>query len=138
MPAMNMGWSGSVCALHCVPAPSPEGKRMIDRSAGDTAPVLSADFWGQPEIRFALLSRHFGRFLRVYRMIQSPPLKQADVARWLGITQGQLSKIERSSTPVQDLAKLDRWARALHVPADLLWFSQSPDSSAAHDAPLTH
>jgi transcriptional regulator with XRE-family HTH domain len=111
---------------------------MTDRSAGDTAPVLPADFWEQPEIRSALLSRHFGRFLRVYRMIQSPPVKQDDVARWLGITQGQLSKIERSSKHVQDLAKLDRWARALHVPSDLLWFSQSPDPPAAHDAPPTH
>jgi hypothetical protein len=46
---------------------------MTHRSAGDTAPVLPADFWEQPEIRSALLSRHFGRFLRVYRMIQSPP-----------------------------------------------------------------
>lgn len=106
---------------------------MADRSAGDTAPVLPADFWEQPEIRFALLSRHFGRFLRVYRMIQSPSVKQADVARWLGITQGQLSKIERSSPPVRDLDKLERWACALHVPSDLLWFSQ-PDSSATHEA----
>ncbi len=107
---------------------------MTDRSASDTAPVLPADFWEQPEIRSALRSRHFGRFLRVYRMIQSPHVKQVDVARWLGITQGQLSKIERSSTPVCDLAKLERWARALHVPSDLLWFSQSPDPSATHEA----
>jgi transcriptional regulator with XRE-family HTH domain len=106
---------------------------MTDRSAGDTAPVLPADFWEQPEIRSALLSRHFGRFLRGYRMTQSPSVNQADVARWLGITQGQLSKIERSSTPVHDLAKLDRWARALQVPSDLLWFSQSPDPSATHE-----
>lgn len=84
---------------------------MPDRSAADIAPVLPADFWEQPEIRSALLSRHFGRFLRVYRKIQSPQVQQADVARWLGITQGQLSKIERSSTPVHDLDKLDRWTR---------------------------
>jgi transcriptional regulator with XRE-family HTH domain len=110
---------------------------MTDRSAGDTAPVHPADFWEQPEIRAALLGRHFGRFLRVYRMIQSPYVKQDDVARWLGITQGQLSKIERSPRHVSDLAKLDRWARTLHVPSDLLWFSQSPNSSATHETPPT-
>ena len=38
----------------------------------DVAPVLAADFWEQPEIRSALLSRHFGRFLRTYRTSQSP------------------------------------------------------------------
>lgn len=38
----------------------------------DAAPVLTADFWEQPEIRSALLCRHFGYFLRTYRTIQSP------------------------------------------------------------------
>ncbi|MCA1694885.1 MAG: DNA-binding protein, partial [Actinobacteria bacterium] len=54
----------------------------------DTAPVPSADFWEQPEVRSALLSRHFGRFLRTYRTVQSPQLKQTQLAHWLGITQG--------------------------------------------------
>ncbi|MGH3752344.1 MAG: hypothetical protein ACRDRP_06535 [Pseudonocardiaceae bacterium] len=80
--------------------------------------MLPADFWEHPKIRSALLSRHFGLFVRVYRMIQSPRVKQADVARWLGITQGQLSKIERSSMPVRDLDKLVRWARARYPTAN--------------------
>ena len=42
----------------------------------EVAPVLAADFWEQPEIRSALLSRHFGRFLRTYRTSQSPQIKQ--------------------------------------------------------------
>ena len=100
----------------------------------DVPPRLSADFWEQPEIRSALLGRHFGRFLRTYRTSQSPQIKQAQLARWLSITQGQLSRIERSPTPLRDLGKLDAWARALHVPADQLWFNPSPGWSDADDA----
>ncbi len=96
----------------------------------DVAPVLSADFWEQPEVRSVLLSRNFGRFLRTYRTVQDPQVKQTQLAHWLGITQGQLSRIERSSIPVGDLHKLDTWARLLHVPPDRLWFSPS-------SAPLT-
>jgi transcriptional regulator with XRE-family HTH domain len=104
------------------------------QAAPDVAPMLSADFWEQPDIRSALLSRHFGRFLRTYRMAQSPPVKQAQLAHWLGITQGQLSRIERSSTPIRDLHKLETWARALNVPAHLLWFDVSSDPS---DTPVS-
>jgi transcriptional regulator with XRE-family HTH domain len=96
-----------------------------------TPDVLSADFWEQPEIRSALLSRHFGRFLRTYRTAQSPQVKQTQLAHWLGITQGQLSRIERSTTPLHDLHKLDTWARALHVPDDRLWFSPSPTPTSS-------
>jgi transcriptional regulator with XRE-family HTH domain len=104
--------------------------------APDTAPLPSADFWEYPEIRSALLEHHFGRFLRAYRTSQSPQVKQAQLARWLGITQGQLSRIERSSTPMSDLHKMDNWARALHVPPDRLWFSPSPAASVTeHTAP---
>jgi transcriptional regulator with XRE-family HTH domain len=106
----------------------PEPDPVTDMAMADAPQPLPADFWEQPEIRAALASRHFGRFLRVYRASQSPRINQADAARWLGITQGQLSKIERSSLPVTDLSKLCRWAQALHVPADLLWFSLSPVS----------
>jgi transcriptional regulator with XRE-family HTH domain len=105
----------------------------IAQGTRDAAPVLSADFWEQPEIRSALLSQHFGRFLRVYRTAQYPQVKQIQLALWLGITQGQLSRIERSATPVGDLHKLDTWARALHVPADRLWFSPSPALPGAAD-----
>lgn len=107
---------------------------QVTPAATDVAPVPSADFWEQPEIRSVLLSRNFGRFLRTYRTVQSPQIKQAQLAQWLGITQGQLSRIERSSTPIHDLHKLDAWARVLHVPSDRLWFSPSPASSSSTDA----
>lgn len=93
------------------------------------APVHPADFWEQPELRAALGERHFGRFLRAYRLVQTPPVQQTQLAGWLGITQGQLSRIERAVAPVRDLVKLDQWARVLHVPPHLLWFEMSPDPS---------
>jgi transcriptional regulator with XRE-family HTH domain len=62
-------------------------------------------------------------------MMQTPPVQQTQLAGWLGITQGQLSRIERAVAPVRDLVKLDQWARALHVPAHLLWFQTSSEPS---------
>jgi transcriptional regulator with XRE-family HTH domain len=91
--------------------------------------VHPPDFWERPELRAALLERHFGRFLRAYRMAQTPPVQQTRLAEWFGITQGQLSRVERAAAPVRDLVKLDQWARILHVPAHLLWFEFSPDPS---------
>jgi transcriptional regulator with XRE-family HTH domain len=105
------------------------------RTGLDVPPVLSTEFWELPEIRSALLSRHFGRFLRSYRTAQSPQVTQTQLAHWLGITQGQLSRIERSSLSVRDLGKLDNWARMLHIPADRLWFSPSSPSGTDDSAP---
>lgn len=90
------------------------GPGAIRRLLGTTRNQVSP---AQPE---------FGRFLRTYRTVQQPQVKQTQLAHWLGITQGQLSRIERSSTPVGDLHKLDTWARVLHVPPDQLWFRPSP------------
>ena len=92
-------------------------RRESTHDASGMAPALPAEFWEQPQIRSALLSRHFGCFLRTYRTSQSPHVKQTQLARWLGITQGQLSRIERSATPICDLAKLDTWAQRLHIPS---------------------
>lgn len=74
--------------------------------------------------------------LRAYRVLQTPPLQQAQLAGWLGITQGQLSRIERAITPAHDLAKLDRWSRLLHIPEHLLWFELSSDQPQINPPPL--
>ncbi|HEX6403936.1 MAG TPA: helix-turn-helix transcriptional regulator [Pseudonocardiaceae bacterium] len=130
---------------HCTScSPAPTGDKLTEicecvettQDVPDMAPVLSAEFWEQPEIRSALLSRHFGCFLRTYRTSQSPQVKQTQLARWLGITQGQLSRIERSATPICDLAKLDTWAQRLHIPPDQLWFSTSAPAVRNADAPV--
>jgi tetratricopeptide (TPR) repeat protein len=107
------------------------GQRPRGSASADAlrAPVHPPDFWERPELRAALLERHFGRFLRAYRVAQTPPVQQTRLAEWLGITQGQLSRVERAVAPVRDLVKLDQWVRILRVPAHLLWFELSADPS---------
>lgn len=85
-------------------------------------PALPADFWGQLEITQACREQHFGRLLKAYRELQDPIVKQADLAKRLGLTQGQISRIEHRKTPVTDLSKLSRWASALSIPVEILWF----------------
>ncbi|MPZ66626.1 MAG: helix-turn-helix domain-containing protein [Pseudonocardiaceae bacterium] len=68
-------------------------------------------------MRDALDARHFGQVLYAYRHEHRPVLTQAKVGRWLGLTQGQVSRLERSDQPTHDLSKLDHWARALRIPA---------------------
>lgn len=101
------------------------------RTASDigTPPRVPKAFWDSNEIREALAARHFGRFLRAYRSAHEPEITQADLGHWLGLTQGQVSRIERAKTPVHDLEKLDRWAQALGVPQRRLWFTLSRQPS---------
>jgi len=113
------------------------GQRPRGSASADAigAPVHPADFWEQPQLRAAARERHFGRLLRAYRVVQTPPVQQTQLAGWLGITQGQLRRIERAVAPVRDLVKLDQWARMLHIPAHLLWFDVSPNPSETPAAP---
>lgn len=84
---------------------------------------IPAEFWDQLEIKQACRQQHFGYLLKAYRELQDPPLKQAELADILGITQGQVSRIERSKTPPSNLQKLARWAKALDIPREVLWFN---------------
>jgi transcriptional regulator with XRE-family HTH domain len=75
------------------------------------------------EFREAFASRHFGRIMRAYRFAHNPVLTQARLGRWLGLTQGQVSRLESlRDAPPSDLLKLERWARVLRVPEAFLWF----------------
>jgi transcriptional regulator with XRE-family HTH domain len=99
--------------------------------------VHPADFWEHGQLRAAARERHFGRLLRAYRLGQTPPVQQTQLAGWLGITQSQLSRIERAIAPTQDLNKLDQWAQILHIPGHLLWFELSSSPTETPDIPLT-
>lgn len=108
--------------------------RRLAAHAHDEAapPTLPASFWEQPQILQALRERDFGKFLRHYRHLQPTEVTQATFACWLGMTQGQVSRIERGLSRPRDLDKLERWASALGVPERLLWFSmpgQTPHAS---------
>ena len=101
------------------------------------APVRPATFWETETLQEAFSTRHFGQLLKAYRCAHTPTLKQGTVATWLGLTQGQISRIERSNTPVRDLAKLSTWAMLLHIPTDHLWFTlDSDECSSAAKGPI--
>jgi tetratricopeptide (TPR) repeat protein len=64
-----------------------------------------------------------GAVIAAYRNhpFHGSPLRQETVARWMGLTQAQLSRIE-SGPAMKDLDKLIQWAELLEIPAHLLWF----------------
>lgn len=85
--------------------------------------MLPPGFWDDERLREALRNWHMGQVMYAYRVHphHGRALSQEVVARWLGLTQAQLSRIE-SGAPPQDLGKLMSWAHSLGIPADLLWF----------------
>ncbi|MEV7042200.1 XRE family transcriptional regulator [Amycolatopsis sp. NPDC051061] len=90
-------------------------------------------FWEAESIRAALKARHFGRLFACYRRESHPHVSQAALGRWVGLTQAQVSRLEApGARPPSNLLNLERWAKALHVPSALLWFSVSytPEESA--------
>jgi tetratricopeptide (TPR) repeat protein len=118
----------------CGPCSRREVAREFQEAA--SAPVKPEDFWHGAALQDALAARHFGQVLYAYRHEHRPVLTQATVGRWLGLTQGQISRLERTPHPTHDLTKLDQWARALHIPQHCLWFRLSPDADAGQDASL--
>ncbi|WP_447002391.1 helix-turn-helix domain-containing protein [Saccharothrix isguenensis] len=86
-------------------------------------PELPADFWNHPELRRALAARDIGAAIRAYRKHphHPRPILQETVAAWIGLSPTRLSRIENGE-PVNDLAKLVRWAQLLRIPQHLLWF----------------
>jgi transcriptional regulator with XRE-family HTH domain len=86
-------------------------------------PVVPAEFWLTDRMRDAFTERHMGGIIYAYRAhpYHGKLLPQEAVARWAGISQTQLSRIE-SGRPLQDLGRLTHWARTLRIPQRLLWF----------------
>jgi transcriptional regulator with XRE-family HTH domain len=98
---------------------------QITDSGNHTAPPTVPDeFWDHQPIRDALASQHMGQVVRAYRRHphHRRPLAQDTVARWFGITQAQLSRIEARKPP-RHLDTLASWAQLLGIPARLLWFT---------------
>src|SRR5947209_19017895 len=84
-------------------------------------------------MRQALAARHMGRVIQAYR--RHPfhgrhPLAQDVVGAWIGVTQGQLSRIENGPTIVH-LDRVMHWARVLGIPSSCLWFALPEDARAA-------
>jgi transcriptional regulator with XRE-family HTH domain len=86
-------------------------------------PFVAPEFWEIDQMRDALSTWHMGRVIFAYRTnpYRGKPLTQEMVAHWLGLTQAQLSRLENGKPP-EELSKLINYARALRIPAHLLWF----------------
>lgn len=110
----------------CSPCSRAEAEGLV------APPTMPNEFWDHPEIKKALDNRDFGQLLRAYRTASRPTIKQADLAGWLGLAQGHVSRIERGVTPARDLDKLDRWAQTLGIPEHCLWFRLSPQPRDAY------
>ena len=111
---------------------SPCARHEVQASS---APIKPDEFWQRPAFRDARKARHFGQVINAYRHEHRPVLTQAKVGRWLGQTQGQVSRLERAPQPPCDLNKLDQWSRALHIPEHYLWFQLSQQPAGAYVAP---
>ena len=90
-----------------------------------SAPSRPDDLWEAPALQEALNARHIGQVIRAYRYEHRPVLTQTKVGRWLGLSQAQVSRLERAEEPCHDLNKLDEWARGLRIPQRYLWFQLS-------------
>src|SRR5947209_8295795 len=104
--------------------------QVVSRDRFATPLDVPAEFWEHPALKEAFAARHMGRVIRAYRCHPfhgRQALPQAIVAQWLGVTQGQLSRIEKGA-PIVHLDRLIYWARVLRMPSALLWFSLPEDS----------
>ena len=86
-------------------------------------PAVTPEFWQEPRMREALTACDMGAVMRAFRThpFHGKDIPQEAAAGWVGITQARLSRIENGDQ-LTDLGKLMRWAHALGIPTDLLWF----------------
>ena len=89
-------------------------------------PEVPPEFWENDQLRDALvMERHIGHAVRSYRKHPfhgQRPISQETAARWLSVSQTQLSRIENGH-PIYDLDRLMQWAKMLRIPPELLWFA---------------
>ena len=91
-------------------------------------PDVPDEFWDTEQFRDAFAARHIGQVSRAYRKYRhhiavygKGGIPQETVARWLGLTQAQVSRLENGPA-VKHLDSLAHWARTLQIPEYLLWF----------------
>jgi transcriptional regulator with XRE-family HTH domain len=99
------------------------------RAACAKPPQVPLSFWQIDQMRDALATWHMGRVIFAYRMhpYHGRALTQEVVGSWLGLTQAQLSRMEKGRAP-EEISKLRRYAQILGIPAELLWFDLPGES----------
>ena len=80
----------------------------LRQASRDEPEAHGAEFWQRHSLQDALRSQHFGRVVLAYRNAHTPSLPQKTVGRWLGMTQAQVSRMERAAVAPSDLRKNSR------------------------------
>lgn len=95
-------------------------------------PTVPPAFWRTDELRDAFEACDMGAVIRAYRTHahHGRVISQELAARWLGVSQTRLSRIENGEG-VSDLPRLMRWAHVLDMPRNLLWFRMPGRPSTA-------
>lgn len=89
---------------------------------------LRSDFFETDEFRAAFASRDIGKVFKAYRkhpryvQLFGKPLNQELLGRWLGLNQGQVSRLENGKSEEQNIQILGNYALILHLPQYMLWF----------------
>lgn len=117
---------------HCARCNAQLGRHNTDRTClpcqriAQRATSLRADQWRTESLSTALRAEDMGAVVAAYRhhpVHGHRALPQGVVAGWLGITQGQLSRIESGHSRVRNIDTLVHYAQVLRIPPELLWFS---------------
>lgn len=94
----------------------------------DAPPQLRDEFFQTDEFRAAFESRLIGRVFKVYRhhprwlQLFGKALNQEIFGRWIGLSQGHVSKLESGKLEKHNFKVLQYYAVTLHLPQDMLWF----------------
>lgn len=98
-------------------------------------PAADPDFWRWSVVAEAVAGRDIGAVSLAYRRhpAHRHPISQSEVAHRLGLTQGQISRVESGRSRVVDLDRLTRWAEALRLPPGLAWWRY--EAGAVPDSP---
>lgn len=92
-----------------------------------TPPAYGNEFFETDEFRAAFESQLIGKVFKVYRnhphhlQLLGKALSQELLGRWVGLNQGQVSKLE-AGKPEDNFKTLLHYAIILHLPQHLLWF----------------
>lgn len=98
---------------------------------------LEPGFFETDEFRDAFESQDIGKVFKAYRnhprhlQLFGKALNQELLGRWLGLTQGQVSRQENGK-PEQNIKVLRIYAETLHLPRHRLWFKFPGEHSSDH------
>jgi hypothetical protein len=93
-----------------------------------TPPQLRNEFYESGGFRAAFKSRLIGKVFKAYRhhprwlQLLGKALSQETFGRWVGLSQGQVSKLESGKVEEHNFEVLQYYAVTLHLPQHMLWF----------------